>query len=105
MIVYQNLLGFNASTVSEKINLLPSPVDTLSFDNALFETKIAHEMLFKGKRSRTIHKFTMNVDPGYKYIEKFRGGFQWYMTDSKDFFSSGGCMLKNELGNLVSISG
>ena len=75
MIVYQNLLDFNASTVSEEFNLLPSIVDILSFDNAFFETIIAHEMHFKGKRSRTIHNFTMNVDPGYKYIENIRGGF------------------------------
>ena len=31
-------------------------------------------MIFKGKKSGIIHNFTMNVDPGYKYIEKFRGG-------------------------------
>ena len=33
------------------------------------------------------HSFTMDVDPGYKYIERFRCGVQWYMTESKDKFS------------------
>ena len=42
-------------------------------------------MIFKGKRSGIIHNFTMDVDPGYKCIEKFRGGVQWYMMDTKDF--------------------
>ena len=27
----------------------------------------------------------MDVDAGYKYIEKFRGGVGWYMMESKDF--------------------
>ena len=42
-------------------------------------------MIFKGKRTGIIHNFTMDVDPGYKYIEKFRGGMQWYMVNIKNF--------------------
>ena len=30
----------------------------------------------------------MDDDPGYKYIEKFREGVQWYMMESKDFIST-----------------
>ena len=45
-------------------------------------------MIFEGKRSGTIHNFTMDVDQGYKYIEKLRGDIQWYMTDTKVFISS-----------------
>ena len=30
----------------------------------------------------------MDVDPGYHYIEKFRGDVQWYRMESKDPFSS-----------------
>ena len=30
----------------------------------------------------------MDVDPGYNFIEKFRGGAQWYMMESKDNVSS-----------------
>ena len=47
----------------------------------------------------------MVVDPGYKYIEKFRGGIQWLMMDTKDFISSSNFKLKNENGNLVSFNG
>ena len=49
--------------------------------------------------------FTMNVDPGYKYIEKFHGGVQWFMMESKDIISSICFKLKNENGNLVSFNG
>ena len=42
-------------------------------------------MIFK-KRSGIIHNFTLDVDPGYKYIETFRGGVQWYMMESKALF-------------------
>ena len=30
----------------------------------------------------------MDVDPGWKFIEKFGGGIQWYMMESKDNISS-----------------
>ena len=30
----------------------------------------------------------MDVDPGYKHIEKFRNAVQWYMMESKDIVSS-----------------
>ena len=47
----------------------------------------------------------MDVDPGFKYIEKFRGGVRWYMMESKDIISSIGFELKNENGILVSFNG
>ena len=72
-----DLLGFNKTTIFEEYNLSPNPVDILSFDNIFIETDIAKGLIFKGKRSGIIHNFTMDVDPGYKYIEKFHGGVQW----------------------------
>ena len=71
-----SLLGFNKRTIYEQYNLSDNPVDILSFDNIFKETDIAQVMIFKGKRSGIIHNFTMDVDPGYKYIDKFRGGVQ-----------------------------
>ena len=47
----------------------------------------------------------MDVDPGYKYIEKFRGGVQWYIMESKDIFSSICFKLKSQNENLVSFNG
>ena len=62
-------------------------------------------MIFKGRRSRILFNFTMDVDPGYKYIEKISGGIQWYMMESKDVISSICFKLKNENNNLVSFNG
>ena len=62
-------------------------------------------MIFKRKRSGIIHNLSMSVSPGYKYIEKLRGGIQWYMMDSKDIISSIFFRLKNENGILVSFNG
>ena len=62
-------------------------------------------MIFKGKRSGINHSFTMDVDPSYNYIEKFPGGVQWYMMESKDIISSICFKLKDENGNLVSFNG
>ena len=100
-----NLLGFNKRTIYEKYNLSDNPVDILSFDNIFLERNIAQGMIFKGKRSGIIHNFTMDVDPGYKYIENFRGGMQWYMMESKDNISSICFKLKNENRNLASFNG
>ena len=99
------LLGFNKTTIFEEYNLSQNPVDILSFDNIFIETDIAKGMIFKGIRTGIIHKFTMDVDPGYKCIEKFRGGVLRYMMESKDIISNICFKLKNENGNLVSFNG
>ena len=62
-------------------------------------------MVFKGKRSGISHKFTLDVDPGYKWVEKFSGGVSWYMMQSKDITSSICFKLKNENNQLVSFNG
>ena len=84
----RDLSGFNKTTNFEEYSLSPSPVDIFSFDNIFLECDIAQGMIFSGKRSGIIHNFTMDVDPGYKYIEKFHGGVQWYMMESKDINSN-----------------
>ena len=43
-------------------------------------------MVFRGRQTGIIHNFTLEVDPGYKYIEKIAGGFSLYVMESKDFF-------------------
>ena len=101
----RNLLGFKPKLLHEEYNLSDYPVDILSFDNIFIETDIAKGMIFKGERTGIIMNFTMDVDPGYKYIEKFHGGVQWYMMESKDIISSICFKLKNENGNLVSFNG
>ena len=47
----------------------------------------------------------MDVSPGYKYIDRFRGGVQWYLMESKDVISSISSKLKNENNELVSFNG
>ena len=99
-----SLLGFDEILLFEEYNLSPNLVDILSFDIFL-ECDIAQGMIFRGKSSGIFHKFTMDVDPGYKYIEKFRGDVQWYMMNTKDFISSIKFKLKNEKYELVSFNG
>ena len=98
------LLGFNEILVWGKYNLSDNTVDILSFDNIFIECNIAQVMIFRGKRSGIIHNFTMDIDPGYKNIEKFHGGVQWYMMDSKDGISSICFKLKNENNQMVSFN-
>ena len=85
---FRDLLGYKPKILNKEYNLSDQPVDILSFDNILIETDIAKGMIFKGKRTGIIINFTKDVDPGYKYIEKFHGGVQWYMMESKDIFST-----------------
>ena len=100
-----SLLGFNKRTIYDEYNLSDNPVDILSFDNIFIETDIAQGMIFRGRRTGIIFNWTMDVDPGYKYIEKFAGGISWYMMETKDFISSINFKLKNENGDLVSFNG
>ena len=99
------LLGYNETILWEEYNLSPNPVDFLSFDNTFIECDIAQAMIFKGKRTGSIHNFTMTVDPGYKYVERFYGGVSWYMIQTEDFISSINLKLKNENGYIVSFHG
>ena len=99
------LLGFSKDTIYEEYNISPNPVDIISFDNIFIETDIAKGMIFKGKRTGIIHNFTRDVNMGYKYIEKFHGGVQWYMMEEKDVISSICFKLRNENNQLVSFNG
>ena len=101
----RDLLGFNAVILEDKYNLSNNPDDILSFGNIFLECDITQGMIFRGKRSGIIHNFTVDVDPGYKYIDKFRGGVQWYMMESKDIISSKCFKLKNENNQKVSFNG
>ena len=100
-----DLLGFNKTTIYEKYNLSPNPVDIISFDNIFIETNIAQGMIFKQQRTGMIHNFTMTVNPGYKYVERFEGCISWYMLQTNDFISSINFKLKNENNELVSFIG
>ena len=101
----KDLLGFHAITFFEEYTLSANPVDILSFDNIFLECDIAHGMIFKGRKSNIIHNWTMAVDPGYKFVEKFSGGISWYMMQSKEIISSICLNLKNENNQLVSFNG
>ena len=96
------LLGFNETILWKEYTLSPN---IISFDNIFIETNIAKGMIFKGRRTGIIHNFTMDVNLGYKYVEKYRGGVQLYMMHSKDFISSINKNLIHENGNLVSFNG
>ena len=82
------MLGFDSFEIYEKISLSQNPVDILFFDYIFLECNVAQRMILKGKCSGIIHNFTMDVDPGYEDTEKFRGGVEWYMVESKDIISS-----------------
>ena len=101
----RNLLGFNKTTIYEEYNLPPNPVDVLLFDIIFLECDIAQGIIFKGKRSGTIHTFTMDVDPRYEYKGKFRGGVQWYLMKRNDIMSTICFELRTEDNNFVSFNG
>ena len=100
--LYWSKLSINNPT--KFFNLSPNPFDILSFDIFL-ECDIAQGMIFKVERSGIIHIFTPDVDPGYIYIEKFWGGVQWFMMESKDIFSSTCFKMKNKKNQIVSFNG
>ena len=98
-------MGFGKITIYEEYNISPNPVDIISFDNIFIETDIAEGMIFRGQRTGIIFNWQMDVNLGYKYFHKFRGGVQWYMLQNKDIISSISFKLKNENNELVSFNG
>ena len=100
-----DLLGYKKTTKYEEYNLSNNPVDILLFYNVFLECDIAQGMIFKGRKSKIIHNWTMTVDPGYKYVEKISGGISWYMMQSKNIISNFCFKLKNENNQLVSFNG
>ena len=89
-------LGFDRTTIYKEYNLSLNSVNILSFDNIFLGCNIAQGMIFKGERTGIVHDFTMDVDPGYKYIENFCGGLQWYTMESKNNISSIRFKMKSE---------
>ena len=43
--------------------------------------------IFRDKRSGIIHNWIKTIDPGFKNVERFSGGFGWYMMESNDNIS------------------
>ena len=83
----RDFLSFKASTLYEDYNRSANPInDTSSFEKFFQEADIAHGLIFKGNRKRRFQKVTLVVDPGFQYIEKSRGAFQWYMIKLEDYF-------------------
>ena len=101
----RDFLGFNARRLDEEYTRSNNPVDILYFDNIFIECNIVQVMIFRGKKSGNIHNFTTVVNPGFKFMENFRGGVQWYMMEIKDVVSSICFKMKNENGNLKSFNG
>ena len=101
----RNLLVFHETVFHKEYKLSENLIDVISFDNIFIETDFAQGLIFHGRRSGILHSFTMATSPGYKYIEKFRGGIQWYLVYSKDFILSINFKLKNENNELVSFNG
>ena len=101
----RDLLGFNSTTIYEDYNLSPNHVDILHFDKFFLDSDDAQGTIYRGKRSVIIHHFTMDVDPGYEYIEKFQGGVQWYLMERKGIISSICFKLRKENNQLVSFNG
>ena len=100
-----DISAFKLNLIHEEYNLSDYPVDILSFNKKFLECDIGQGMFFKRKRSSILHNFTMDVDSGYKYIEKLRGGVQGYMMESKNFISTICFITKNENNELVSFNG
>ena len=65
----RDLLGFKPVIIYEKYNLSEFPVDNLSFHNIFLENDFAHGLIFKSKRTGTVHIFTMDVNPGYNTLK------------------------------------
>ena len=70
-----DLSSFKPTVIIEEYNLSHIPVDIISFFKVFLRTDNAQGKSFKGTRTIIFHISKLDVDPGYKNIEKVRGGF------------------------------
>ena len=82
----RNLLDFNETILFKERSLSPNPVDILSNDIIFLERDIAKGRICKQKRSGINHIWTLEVNPGYKYVEFFVGGITGYTMETKMLF-------------------
>ena len=47
----------------------------------------------------------MTIAPAFKYVERFSGGIQWQMMETKDIIINISFKLKNKNGDLVPLKG
>ena len=97
----QDNLGYNPVVLCEKFNLSPNTVDILCFHSFFIQTNIAIGMHFKCSQTGNIHKFTINVNLGYEYMNKNKRRFQLYVLEYKEFRSNVSFKYKTENGNVV----
>ena len=94
----RGLLNFKPRAIYKDCNLPQNPFDKLSFDKIFLETDIAQEMIIKAERTGRIHIIFMDVDPGFKPMEKIRGDVVRFMAEGEDFISNISFISKNEIG-------
>ena len=62
-------------------------------------------MILKSKQTGIIDIFKTDVDPGFNFLEKFKGDVQRYMSESEDFITNIRFTLKNGKGKYSSFNG
>jgi hypothetical protein len=81
-------------------------VNIISFDNIFIHCDIAQGMILNGKRSTIIHGFSFDVSPGFKYVEKFRGGLSYFdVRNSGNSINAIRFDVRNEHGKQISFNG
>ena len=72
-------------------------IDINASDKLPIETDNAKCLIFMGHRLCVNLYFTMDVDPGYKYMETFNSPPKWLMIGSLEKIPSLSFKLKNEI--------
>ena len=65
----RDFLGLTPKVIYREYILSDFSDDNLSFENIFLEPDKAQGLLFKGKRSSIIHRWTMTINPGYEYAK------------------------------------
>jgi hypothetical protein len=100
------VLGFLPRVIMQPFNESDNKVNIISFDNIFIHCDIAQGMILNGKRSTIIHGFSFDVSPGFKYVEKFRGGLSYFdVRNSGNSINAIRFDFRNEHGKQISFNG
>ena len=72
-----SLLGFVPRILTGSYNTSENKVDIISFNNVFIYCDIVRGAYWNGKRTHILHSFSLNVSPGFRFVDKFYGGISY----------------------------
>ena len=72
-----SLFGFVPQILTGSYNTSEDKVNIISFNNVFIYCDIVRGSYLNGIRTHILHSFSLNVSPGFRFVDKFYGGISY----------------------------